>query len=135
MGRLAFERPGTFRVARGDAVILPNGRYCLIRDKYIDALGDLVIEVEYWRDEADYRARPKQPREAHEHGFTVRDKATRLRRSLAASEDVMGMLIAAMVPCARDDGHVAIVNRDRHAGDPFGHLSHPHVQALEVTRR
>jgi hypothetical protein len=116
-------------------VILPNGRFCLIRDKYVDALGDLVVEVEYWRDEADHSARPQHPREAHEHGFTVRDKLTGARIAISPSFDVLGMLLNSMAPCTREDGHTAIVRRERHAGDPHGYLSHPHVQALEVTAR
>jgi hypothetical protein len=114
-------------------MILPNGRFCLIRDRYVDALGDLVVEAEYWRDEADFRSRPREPREAHEHGFTTLDPATMLRRPVEATEDLLPRLIAAMVPCVRDDGHVAIKKRDRHSSDPYGYLTHPHVEAIEVT--
>ncbi|HEV8068694.1 MAG TPA: hypothetical protein VGP76_13235 [Planctomycetaceae bacterium] len=115
-------------------MILPNGRYCLIRDKYVDALGDLVVEAEYWRDEADFRSRPKEPREAHEHGFTTRDER-RQRRPVVSSEDLLARILPVLCGCTRDDGHVAIRNRERHPSDPHGYLSHPHVEAIEVTAR
>ena len=115
-------------------MILPNKRFALVRDRYVDGFGDLVVEVEYWRDEADYHARPDHPREAHEHGFTTRDEQ-RQRRPVLPSEDLLARILPVLCACTRDDGHIAIRNRERHPSDPHGYLSHPHVEALEVTAR
>jgi hypothetical protein len=112
---------------------LPNGRFALVRDKYIDKLGDLVIHAEYWRDEADFLAHPDDPREAHDHGFTIRDPRSRERRPIVEADDLRSMILGAMIPCQRNDGHRAVVGRERHAGDPFNYLGHPHVKTLEVT--
>ena len=102
---------------------LPSGRFCLIRDKFVRDDGHLVIRFQLWRDEADYKARPNEPRAEHDGRWA----------GCAFHKDVM---VDRLERCLDADGNgVRSVDRRHKRGgaDLHGYLTHPDVLALEVT--
>jgi hypothetical protein len=125
-------------------LILPNGHFVRIRDKYVrqpDA--NLVLVIEVWRSEADYKANPTQPRAAHDWLHLVSseiqaaggyDKSRDGVHKVDPNKDLMSGLIATL-QCILDEqgnGTVAVRSHPRRVDDAFAWLSHPHIAALEV---
>jgi hypothetical protein len=119
-------------------VILPNGRYCLIRDKYINSDGDLIVHAEYWLSSADCQARPDSPREAHDHLWRHVDRVTCQRSTVMLADSNLGpRMIEVFNAHLQGDGPWpnAVRQHPRHVSDPYGWLDHPFVRSLEVTPR
>jgi hypothetical protein len=119
-------------------VILSNGHYCLIRDKYVNADGDLIVHAEYWLSSADCQARPDSPREAHDHLQRHVDRVTGERTAVNREDAILGCKMLAMFNAhLQGEGPWpnAVRQHPRHTSDPYGWLDHPFVQSLEVTPR
>jgi len=113
-------------------MILPNGRFCLIRHKFANADGHLVIEAYYWDGEAEHKAFPYEPRAVHDHMFVSRKLDSGDLVSVNPDDPHVGAAILAVLNGTVDS---SIALRKHDVGeDRFGWLSHPHVQALEVTQ-
>ncbi len=105
-------------------MLLPSGRFYLIRDKFVRDDGHLVLHFQLWRDEADYQARPHEPRAEHDGRWD----------GCAFYKEVM---IDRLERCLDADGNGIRSVDTRHkrgTSDPHGYLSHPDVAALEVTQ-
>jgi hypothetical protein len=109
------------------SISLPNGRYCLIREKYANAGGHLVIEADYWDSEADYNQRPNTPEASHDHEFCSKDGAAISPDDPQVGHHILSLLNAV----TKDDRNFACKPHPRGA-DKVGWLDHPHVQSLGV---
>jgi hypothetical protein len=115
-------------------MILPNGRFCLIREKtvlqpgeqagLVCEGGELLVVADSWRDEADHKARPNQPRASWGHVF----------RFAPLPANFNDWLLNVLADHARNEkiDHGPHHKWKRGGEDKHGWLSHPHVRALEV---
>jgi hypothetical protein len=109
---------------------LTTGRFALIRKKFANADGHLVIEAHYWDSEADYESRPGSPRAAHDHMFVSRGPSGELS-AIRPDDPHVGAAILSVLNGTVDS---ALAVRTHAVGeDRFGWLAHPHVQAIEVS--
>ncbi len=116
-------------------MILPNGCFCLIREKSTVRAGqqpgcvcdgtELLIVADYWRNEADYEARPDRPRGSWAHIFRLKPLPEDFETEL------LTVLCSHAINEQIDHGPHHVWRRA--PKDPHGWLSHPHVKALEVT--
>jgi hypothetical protein len=115
-------------------MILPNGRFCLIREKTVlhpgeqaglNCIGgELLIVAEHWRDQADHDMRPDRPRGAWAHVFRT-----------PAHDSLGGHILEVLSSHSTNEqiDHGPHHNWKRGGEDRHGLLSHPAVVALEVT--
>ncbi len=115
-------------------MILPNGRFCQIREKVtlkageqvglVCEEGDLLIVADYWRSEEDYRAHPDTPRASWGHVFRM-----------APPADFNAWLLPVLCDHATNEqiDHGPHHDWKRGGPDKHGWQSHPHVSSLEVT--
>ena len=100
-------------------MILPSGRVCRIRDKFVTTEGNLVLVCEY-------------ERAAHDHKFCsiLQDGTpTPVRPD---DPDVGPMIIRVLESVAGGTKIAVNTNHARGDSDPHGWLSHPHVAALGI---
>jgi len=106
-------------------VILRSGGFCAIREKSVDHRDWLLLVVDYWDSEADFKAgKPPILQSDHDWG--------------PGHEKIADLLPQLLVPIEGEHtsgrrGDHRDHTRKRGASDPHGFLAHPHVQALEVT--
>lgn len=115
---------------------LPSGRFVQFRDKFITSDGHLCLMIELWPSEAYYKARPDEPRAAHDwlHLVPVNDAGARV--NVDPQSNLTPGLVAILERTLGPDGSGEVNvfrGHSRRPDDPYGWLSHPHVQALEVT--
>jgi hypothetical protein len=112
-------------------MILPNGHFCLIREKFLTADGHLVLIVEHWPSEADYKSRPDQPRASHDHMWKLKSGHPPVTDQNDIGPFIHATLQMAIPP--EGQGHHAVrTDHIRGTEDKHGWLAHPHVRSLEV---
>lgn len=127
-------------------MILPNGAFCLIKERAVDADGNLLLIVHSWDSESHHGAAPAAPHSIQHHGFGPwKDYKQRpgvahlcldgTSRPVTQSDDVGSLIAKALEKChapgtrqRESSAHIVRGNEDR-----WGFLSHPHVVALEVS--
>jgi hypothetical protein len=110
-------------------VILSTGRFVVIRDKFCQQDGHLVLIAHYWESEADCAA-GKPPVASHDHMFI--NGNAEAHEPIHPNDDSVGPMIAGVLNTAVCSVHRVRTDHVR-GEDKSGWLAHPHVQALEVT--
>ena len=111
-------------------MILPNGRCCVIRERYANAGGHLVVEAEYWDGEAEHIAAPDHPHASHDHEFCTKNGA----KIDPADPHVGDFILSVLNGVTKADRNLSCRPHPR-GEDKCDWLKHPHVAALEVTPR